>query len=434
MIPPRTVPRAAIQGRPDVAAARPAYDRRYVLDLIERIVQECPRRQPTSEDERRAHEIARAELEALGLQAEFQPFTFNDSLYANLALHFGVGVAGSLLSQASPAAALAMHWGAATSYWADSTRRGYLLRRLFRFKESRNLLATRPADRPEPALRIVFLAHADAAFTGWIFEPWLVKNFTAVKYPPSLKFLNRSLALATWSLFALGGIDLVRLVFGRLLTLPLVPLEVLLTVPSLLAFGLNAQMVWRDEVVPGANDNLSAVAALPVLASRLLPRARPDVEYVFAVTGCEEASLGGGDALAHRMEGTWDKRRTVFIGMDMLTNGDLTWLQTEGEVVEVKVPAWLGETAGQVAASDPRFAGVKGFDVPVGGSDMAAFLARGWEGLCLTCVDPALGMPRHYHSPEDTPANLDMDRLMESIDFAEALADAVVARRLGTEA
>ena len=189
------------------------------------------------------------------------------------------------------------------------------------------------------------------------------------------------------------------------------------------------EAVLRNEIVPGANDNLSGTAALPILAKRLAKSKPADVELVFGVTGCEEASLGGADALARDMEGVWDKSKTVILGLDTLTNGELQYVEIEGEVTPMPIPAWLKDTLDHTAASEPRFNPVKGFEIPVGGTDVAAFLAHGWEGVCLTALDPELGAPRHYHLPSDTPENLDLDQLMLSIDFAEQLIREIMKRR-----
>jgi hypothetical protein len=396
--------------------------------LIERIVRECPRRQPTSEDERRAQHIMEEAFAEQGLEIDWRAFKFNDNLYANIALHYGMGTLGTLVSGVAPAAAFVLHTLAGVSYWAESTRRAYILRRLFRFKDSQNLLASLPAATKEPRLRVVFAAHADAAFTGLLFSPFFIKNF-ASEPPPGLGFLKRSMALANRSLFALAGVDLLRMFLGPL-ALPLRPLEAVMTLPSLIAFGLNMDVVLRDQIVPGANDDLSGVAALLILAHRLAEAKPDDVELVFAVTGCEEASLGGADALARDMPGIWDKDKTVVIGLDGLAGGELKYL-LEGEVVRVDLPPWLEGAARRAAGTEPRFAEVQPFEVPVGGSDIAAFLARGWDGLCLACVNPAVGSPDHYHQPTDTPENLDYEKVLYSVDFAERLVEEIYRVRLG---
>jgi hypothetical protein len=402
-------------------------ERQYVQELIERIVDTCPVRRPTSDDEHRAQLLMKEEFAKLGLTAHEEAFWFNDNLYANLALHFGLGTLGSIVSGVAPLAGLALHLTAGSSYLAESTRRGYFLRRLLPFKASQNLVATIPA-KGEPDLRLVFLAHADAAFTGLLFNPKVVKNFSG-EAPPGLGFIKRGLALATRTQFALAGIDLIRCAIGPL-ALPLRPLEFLLTLPGFLAFVMNLEMVLRNEIVPGANDDLSGVASLPIMIQRLAPRKPDNVELVFVVTGCEEASLGGADALARAREGVWDKSKTVILGMDGLTNGELRYLAGEGEVIRTPMPHWLRGVCEEVTASEPRFAEVTGFDVPVGGSDVSAFMAHGWEGVCLAAIDPVIGSPLHYHQRTDTPANLDYEKLMFSIDYAEKLALAVMEYKL----
>ncbi len=410
-----------------VVALPKAKERQAVRELIERIVAECPVRRPTSADERRAQLIVRDEFEKLGLKTHEESFTFNENLYANLALHFGVGTLGSVVSGVAPLAGLLLHLTAGVSYWADSTRRAYLLRRLLPFQASQNLVATIPA-AGEPDLRLVILAHADAAFTGLIFDPRMIKLISGAP-PFGISYLSRSLAMTTHSQFVLAGFDFLRLCFGPL-TWPLRPLEALLSVPALLAFVLNLQMVLRDEIVPGANDDLSGVAALVALAQRLGPAKPANVELDFVVTGCEETSLGGADALVRSKQGVWDRTKTVFLGLDGLTNGELKFLEPEGEVVAVSVPRWLRALVEETAVSESRFAEVEPFQPPVGGSDIAAVLARGWDGVCLACVDMERGSPRHYHAPTDTPENLEYDQLMFSIDFAERLARKIIEFKL----
>jgi len=410
-------------------AGRESFDETaYVRDLVARIARECPRRQAASEDERRAHGIMAGELRRLGFEGTLEGFRWSDSLYANLLLHFGLGTAGSLVSGMSPIAGFALHALAGTSYFLDSTRRAFLLRRLFEFKPSQNLVVTLPASRG-PDLRIVVLAHVDAAFTGLLFDPRtkLIQYTSPENLPPRLGFLGRTLAVPTYSQFALAGIDVLRMLLGPL-TLPLVPLEALLSVPGLVAFLLNLQVVLKNEIVPGANDDLSGVAALALLARRLAPSRPGNVELVFVVTGAEEASMGGAQALVEAHHRDWDPRSTVALGLDGLAGGRLHYF-VEGEVVRIPVPGWLERLLRRVASSDPRFSGVTPFEIPTGGTDVVPFLARGYDGVSLGCVDPSLATPRHYHMPSDTPENLDASEVLFAVDFAERLVRAIIRDR-----
>ncbi|MDY0061634.1 MAG: M28 family peptidase [Myxococcota bacterium] len=391
----------------------------HLQQQIFRIESLCPQRAPSSEGERRAQEVVAAEFAALGLPTTWQPFTFNDSLHANLALHFGLGTLGTLVGGVSPAAGLLLHGACATSYQLEVTRRHFLLRRLLPPRRSQNLLVTLPAKESEPRLRIVFLAHADAAITGFIFDP-RVTRLLHRDLPGPLARLRRPLELAVRTQQALAVCDLLRLLGGPL-AWPLRPLEWALTLPSLLVFLGSLQALLADELVPGANDDLSGLVALPVLARRLAADQPPDVELVFVATGCEEPGFGGADALVRETSGRWDRTNTVVIALDSIGGGDLRWLDVEGDL-PLPLPAWLRLTLQATAAADERFAGTQGFAVPCGGTDMVPFRCAGYAGVGLIGLDPTLGTPTHYHLPTDTSDNLDYEKLLLAVDFAEQLA------------
>ena len=399
----------------------------YIRELVGSIIRECPRRKAAGPDERRSQEMMRTELESLGLSIEVRPFRFNDSLHANMALHFGTAVLGTVISGVFPAAGLALHSLAAGSYWADATRRGYVLRRLLGFKDGANLIATAKATGPVRR-RVVIVAHADAGFTGWTFNPAMVKLTGPGHGGPA--FLRHPISLAVQTTAVLAALDAVRMVAGPL-ALPLRPLEYALTVPALIAFLLNMQILVHNEVVPGANDNLGSVAALPVLAMRLLAGKPADVELVFVVSGMEEASLGGADALAHQMEAEWEKDATVVIAIDSIANGELNYVRSEGEVAFGEISPWLKDQLEATARDLPGFGEIKGFEPPVGGTDAWPFMVRGWTAAGLVCVDPELGTPRHYHLPGDTLENLEMGLLMRSIDYLEALVKRLEESKVG---
>lgn len=366
------------------------------------------------------------ELQELGLETRVEPFKFSDDLYGNVAVHFGLASLGTALSGLTPHLGLALHLLVGFSYYADSTRQGYLLRRLFPFRPSQNVLGLLPA-QDEPALRIVMIAHADAGPTGLLYDPRAVTLLTG-RLPKPLRFMERTLAVATWSQFVLAAMELSRIVIGPL-GVVIRPLEHIVNLPNLLAALVAGEISLRRHTVPGANDDLSGVAALPILAARLSRTKHPDVELVFVVSGCEEASLGGADALARSMSGTWNRENTVVLGLDSLANGELRYLHPEGEVVETYVPKWLIDVIDGVA--EESNVTISPYQPPVGGSDIAAFQAHGYDGVCLAGIDAELGTPRHNHQPSDTLENLEIEPLMAAIDFAEQLVEGIVRQRLG---
>jgi hypothetical protein len=304
----------------------------------------------------------------------------------------------------------------------DSTHRAFLLRRLLPWRPSQNLIARLPATG-EPALRVVIPCHADTAYTGIIFSPRMAEG--GAKGP-----ITKPLALVTYLLFALALLELGAAATGRLLpwwiALPL-------TVPALLATLGNLDVVLRNQIVPGAADNLSGIAAMTILAERLRLRRDPRVEYNFVATGCEEASLGGATMLARDKQAEWPRESTLILVLDGCSNGDLRYLE-EGEMFVTPVLPELVAGIEAVAASDGRFAAMKKLPVPVGGSDAAVFAGRGYAAVALSRVDARTSVPREYHLPTDTADRLSGDEIVVSSDFAERLIERWVASRIGAPA
>ena len=409
------------------AAPKRTDARSYGRAIIERVVREFPDRPPASEGERGAQEIFRDELEARGCHCEQLPFRFDTHLYRNLAVHFGVGLAGSAAFAVSPLTAFALHTLAGLSYAGDSSKKFFLLRRLWKFRPSQNLVATLPAVG-QPRRRIVLIGHADAAYTGFIFRPEVVRALVGKKEGEhKAGLLSRPLRLATASQFALAGVDLAGFLMGPARHL-LWPAVGVLSIPSAIAFGTNMEIWLRSRVVPGANDNLSGCAALPLLAERLAEDKPSDVELVFVAVGCEEAGLGGSWALARQKRGEWDTDNTVVIGLDGLSGGRLSYFD-EAEVIHYPLPEWLEGVMQDVSGSETRFADVARHYMGVGHTDAYPFKGVGYDAVTLGCVDPAVGSPAHYHVPDDTPDNLDYDQFALAVDYAEKLVRALINKR-----
>jgi hypothetical protein len=388
---------------------------------IDGIVTQYPRRVAGSESERRAHEQLKGELEALGArEAALLPFRHNRSLYANMALHFLIALVGSalLIWGVSAWAALALHVFTVVSYTLESNKRAMVLRHVFPWHGSQNLVATSPA-RGALKRRVVVVAHMDAAFTGILFHPAVLKQ--ALKPPPleALMFLRKSMLVSTGSVALLALMDVVALVgaapsrWGWAVGA--------MSVPALLTVVFNGQVVVQDTVVPGANDNLTGCFALKELAARLIPEQPDGVELVFVATGCEEAGTGGAWALSEQQRGQWSPADTVVIGVDTLSGGVLHYFE-EGELVAAPVPARLEGLVREVLPDLPKY------PIPSGATDALPFLARGYEAMTFGCVDPDIGAPRNYHRPSDSVANLDLEQLERSLGQIEAYLRALIAR------
>jgi hypothetical protein len=395
-----------------------------VEQLVHHLCRECPDRTSGSRQQSRAQRMLRRSLVRLGGRAQWQRFRFNRSLYAVIALHFGLAVLATALLVVSPLLAATAHGLLALLYVADSQRWAYLLRRVFPFYVSQNLVVTF-APRERVRKRVVVVAHADAAPTGWLFHPRVASLGGGVGYPWFLRFLSKPLLLGVLALAVVAAMEVDMTLAARLW--PRFPiLYIVCNLYFVVVAILNVQIAWRREVVPGANDNLSGCAALPALAERLLVKPPDDVELVFVVTGCEEAGTGGALALAQQQRELWNADNTDVLVLDSLSNGELCLFQ-EGELLTRPIPARFMQAVRRVAQHDARFAEVAPFAIPAGATDAWPFLVYGYRALAIGCIDAATGTPRHYHLPADSPENLDFEQLHASIDFAEQMIRQLIA-------
>lgn len=387
------------------------------IDRLKRLEQLGDRRLTGTPTEKRAQELLGEEVAALGFRLDWRPFSWTQSLYASLLLHFGLAALATGIGFYQPFLGAGLHLLVAISYTLESTRKAILLRSLFPTIRSQNLLATLPA-RGQRRKRIVLIAHTDAAYTGFLFTPALIKLATT-QPPPGLGWFKKQLGTAT-ALVALLGI--LEVVSGAGLWTAPMWLRGLMSIPAVLIFVLNLDVVLRNRVVPGAADNLSGCTASAELAHRLVGRLPDDVELVIVFSGAEEAGTGGALRLAQEVtrNDEWSPKDTIVLGLDTLSNGTLRLLE-EGELWPMPLPAMFVEAVDAENRAAPSKPPVTIYVVPTGATDALPFLAKGFPAASLTCIDPVIGAPRNYHHPSDTWRNVDVQQLDASIDFAERL-------------
>jgi hypothetical protein len=103
-------------------------------------------------------------------------------------------------------------------------------------------------------------------------------------------------------------------------------------------------------------------------------------------------------------------------------------------VIPYTLPAWLIETLQDVAARHENIGQLGVYDACAGTDDAVPFIVKGYDGVCLACSDPRLGVSQHYHLMSDTPDNINFQQLAESIDYTEDVVDEIIRRRLGVSA
>jgi hypothetical protein len=295
----------------------------------------------------------------------------------------------------------------------DITGGPMLTRRLFmRKRTTQNVIAeggNRDAD-----ITLVVVAHHDAAPSGVIFgheaETWMADH-----HPEVIERMTSNppmwwLVIAGPALTALGSAfrsrRLLRLGAGLSLT-------------SLLALV----DIGQRRAVPGANDNLSGVAAMIEAADALNEDPPQNVRLMFVSMGAEEALQQGIRGFADAHFAAMPRESTYFVVLDTIGFARLVMLEAEGPVRLHDYDSQFKEFVAQQAKAE-------GIDVLRGlrshnSTDGCVPQRHGYPTVSLVSVDERKLMP-HYHVYSDTSENLDY----ESVHRAARLVVAV-ARRLG---
>jgi hypothetical protein len=362
------------------------------------------------------HEAARwlaARLARAGARSEVHEEQFLDG-YAHVLLPLGVaGVLAGALAHARRGRGLA---GAsaliAAGLLIDDVSNGpRLWRRLVaRRRDTLNVLAE--VGDPDAQRTLVVLAHHDAAPTGQVFDQrfqrWLARRFPAL-------VARTDTSLPLWWPVVAGPLLVAAgaLTKSRKLTGPGLGLSTLI--------ALLAADVARSPIVPGANDNLSAVAALVALAERFTAQ-RPDGLRILLVScGAEEVLQGGIYAFAQRHFPTLDRRSTWFLNLDTIGSPELLLVEGEG-------PFWMEDYCdpsfrdliqrAAEALGPPLRRGVRSR-----ASTDAVIPSRwGYPTATIASWEPDTKLLSNYHLMSDVPANLDFDTVARAVEVVTAVA------------
>ena len=241
----------------------------------------------------------------------------------------------------------------------------------------------------------MFVAHHDAANGGLIFRPELTRlvadTFPAwyerqTTSPQMLRLVAAGPALA--GLGALAGGGLLRRLGATVSAL------------SALAF-LD---IGTRTVVPGANDNLTAVAVILELARLLREEPVRGVRVLLVSTGSEESFMEGMRGWVRRHGPGLDPARTRVVVLETLGSPELILLEGEGMIWMTDYDAGVRE----LIADSARRAGValrRGLRLGFA-TDALSALRGGLRVATLASCDE-YKMPANYHSQRDIPRNVD---------------------------
>ena len=365
-------------------------------------------RPSASEGERRAAEWIAGRLRELGHAAEVEPEPAHGTYWWPLGIFSALaGAAGLARSRVlgfvtGVAAALGV-WDELGLWWRKS--------RFFLPKQTTWNVVGRAGD-PDADDVVCVIAHHDAAHSGLIFDQTATRKLAERR--PEFIARARHWPMILWLVFIGPVLVALGALFGD---------RGVRRTGALFSFGSAAAFadIGLRGVVPGANDNLSGVAAMLGAARSLAERPVEGIRVLLVSNGAEESFEEGMAGFVRTHEHELPHDRTWFVVLDTVGSPQLVLVEGEGMLTMSAYDAELKdviEAAGRDAGADLLRRHWNAF-----GSDALIGLRTGYRSALLASFDEAK-LPSNYHSPTDVPENVDFDRVAD----AAAVVDATVRR------
>jgi Peptidase family M28 len=379
------------------------------LDLIRELCS-FKERGPGTDSERRAANMLAGRLRGIGRRADIEPFFAHPEYAVVHLIHAAMGVAGSILATVQPAAGFALVLLAAASTYLDLNTRVYLVRSLLFRRVSQNVVS--PGNRPDAPVRVVLMAHYDAARTGYIFS----KASNRIRKLPE----RTRVALGPFRLFFwLGLAPLLPILGARMAGVDATWLNALQAIPTivLIVAGFLLIDIALSDIVPGAYDNASGVAAVLSAAEELTTNPPENLDVWIVLAGSEESFCEGSRAFVRSRRKDFDRETTAFLNVDSVSFGQVAYEISQGPVISLPHDPQLIElcealsTAGQSARPIRH---------PLLDDAMPARVRR-MRAITLRTTDEDGNLAPWYHTHDDVPERVDSKALTRASDFVVSL-------------
>ena len=362
-------------------------------------------RPSASDGERVAAEWIAASLRELGVDARVEVERAHGTFWWPLGLLNVIALAGAALGRTIGRLLAA---AAVATLVDDLDHRSRWFRRAF-LPRRRTWNVVGEAGDPDAARTVVIVAHHDAAHGGAIFD---TRGIAAVAdhFPNLYKRVNRWPPLM-WAV-VLGPL---LIALGRRRTGAALSAVVLAALAD----------VGRSPVAPGANDNLSAVAAVLALARALRDDPVRGIRVLLVSTGSEESLSEGMQAFGERHFPALPRESTAVVALECLGSGRLAVAESEGFLLR----HYYDDELKDLATACAQRAGVpvrRGLHIAFT-SDAQIAVHAGYPSMTLGATDH-LKLPSNYHKPTDTADNLDFDCLDQAVDVLEGMIREMAAQ------
>ncbi|MEX0972133.1 MAG: M28 family peptidase, partial [Solirubrobacterales bacterium] len=380
-----------------------AIDEARLRSLLEEL--EVIERPSASKGERRAAEWLVRKFGELGAEARIEAEQAHGTYWWPLGVGAALGALGGVVALRGRRLRGGALAGAAAAGMASDFPPGKRwLRRLLPRRTTYNVvceLGDREAERT-----VVVIAHHDAAHSGLVFHPKLPE------IADRLGMIERSDTSPPLMAPVLGGPALAALgaLSGR---------RGLTKLGVFLGLGSAAAMaeIGARGVVPGANDNGTAVVSLLALAEHLREQPPQNLRVILLSAGSEESFSEGMKAFGERHFPRLPRESTFFLCLESIGSPHLLVLRGEGFLKMREYPQralalldGLAEELGIWLYPNLRLRN---------GTDGLESMAAGYETAVIAgCTD--LKQPANYHWWHDLAENVDFGSVADGIRLSEA--------------
>jgi hypothetical protein len=372
-------------------------------------------RGPGTDAERRAADMLAGRLRALGRRADIEPFFAHPEYAIVHLIHAALGVAGSIVATVQPAIGFTLVFIAAVSTYLDLNTRLYLVRSLLFRRVSQNVVS--PGNRPDAPARLILMAHYDAARTGYIFS----KASKRIRKLPE----RTRLGLGPFRVFFwLGLAPLLPILGARMAGLDATWLSAVQAIPTILLIvaGFLLIDIALSDIVPGAYDNASGVAAVLSAADELTANPPENLDVWVVLAGSEESFCEGSRAFVRARRKVFDRATTAFVNVDSVSFGQVAYEISQGPVISLPHDPQLIELCEALSASGAAGpAGARPIRHPLLDDALPARIRR-MRAITLRTTDPDGNLAPWYHTHDDVPGRVDSEALTKATEFLVSLA------------
>ena len=261
------------------------------------------------------------------------------------------------------------------------------------------------------------MAHYDAARTGYIFS----KASNRIRKLPE----RTRVGLGPFRLFFwLGLAPLLPILGARMAGLDTTWLNALQAIPTivLIVAGFLLIDIALSEIVPGAYDNASGVAAVLSAADELTANPPDNLDVWIVLAGSEESFCEGSRAFVRARRKEFDRATTAFINVDSVSFGQVAYEISQGPVISLPHDAQLIELCeALVGVRRSGTGGRRPIRHPLLDDALPARVRR-LRAITLRTTDENGNLAPWYHTHDDVPERVDSEALTRATNFLVALA------------